>query len=74
MGFFNKLKKIWQEDIMGHAISAADEAFFEDLEEMLILADVGMEVAVDAVEQLRKRAYADDARRDFSFLRPFCLN
>ena len=55
MGFFSKLKKIWQEDIMGYAISADDEAFFEDLEEMLILADVGMETAGKAVEQLRSR-------------------
>ena len=55
MGFLNKLKKIWQEDIMGYAISAADEAFFEDLEEMLILADVGMETSTRAVEELRSR-------------------
>jgi len=55
MGFFSKLKKIWQEDIVGYAISADDEAFFDDLEEMLILADVGMETATKAVEQLRSR-------------------
>ena len=55
MGFFDKLKKIWQEDIIGYSISEADEAFFEDLEEMLILADVGMETSTRAVEQLRSR-------------------
>ena len=55
MSFFSKLKKIWQEDILGYAISPDDEAFFEDLEEMLILADVGMETSTKAVEQLRSR-------------------
>lgn len=55
MGFFSKLKKIWQEDIVGYTISVDDEAFFDDLEEMLILADVGMETATKAVEQLRSR-------------------
>ena len=55
MGFFDKLKKIWQEDIIGYSISEADEAFFDDLEEMLILADVGMETSTRAVEQLRSR-------------------
>ena len=55
MGFFSKLKKIWQEDIIGYAISADDEAFFDELEEQLILADVGVETAGAAVEQLRSR-------------------
>ncbi len=55
MGFFSKLKKIWQEDITGYAISADDEAFFDDLEERLILADVGVETATEAVEQLRSK-------------------
>lgn len=55
MGFFSKLKKIWQEDITGYAISADDEAFFDDLEEQLILADVGVETAGEAVEKLRSK-------------------
>ncbi len=55
MGFFSKLKKIWQEDITGYAISADDEAFFDDLEEQLILADVGVETASSAVEKLRSK-------------------
>jgi fused signal recognition particle receptor len=55
MGFFSKLKKIWQEDITGYAISADDEAFFDDLEEQLILADVGVETAAEAVEKLRSK-------------------
>ena len=55
MGFFSKLKKIWQEDITGYAISADDETFFDDLEEQLILADVGMETATEAVEKLRSK-------------------
>ena len=55
MGFFSKLKKIWQEDITGYAISADDEAFFDNLEEQLILADVGVETATEAVEKLRSK-------------------
>ena len=54
MGFWEKLKKIYMGDVFGSAISEADEAFFEDLEEMLIMADVGVSTATEAVERLRK--------------------
>jgi len=53
MGFFDKLKKITTNLFSG--FTEADEAFFEELEETLILADLGMETAMDAVEQLRQR-------------------
>ena len=53
MGFWDKLKKITG-SVFGTAISEEDEAFFEDLEEMLIMADVGMSTATEAVERLRK--------------------
>ena len=46
-------------DVFGSAISEADEAFFEDLEEMLILADVGMTTAGEAVKDLRQRMIED---------------
>ena len=59
MGFWEKLKKIYLGDVFGSAISEADEAFFEDLEEMLILADVGLTTATQAVEELRKRMIED---------------
>ena len=59
MGFWQKLKKLYMGDVFGSAISEADEAIFEDLEEMLILADVGMTTAVEAVEKLRKRMIED---------------
>ncbi len=59
MGFWQKLKKLYMGDVFGSAISEADEAFFEDLEEMLILADVGMTTATEAVEKLRKRMIED---------------
>ena len=59
MGFWEKLKKIYMGDVFGSAISEADEAFFEDLEEMLILADVGMESATDAVKELRQTMIED---------------
>ena len=62
MGFWEKLKKIYMGDVFGSAISEADEAFFDDLEEMLILADVGLTAAVEAVRQIgrascRERVY-----------------
>ena len=53
MGFWEKLKKIYMGDVFGAAISEADEAFFDDLEEMLILADVGLTTATEAVQELR---------------------
>ncbi len=59
MGFWQKLKKIYFGDVFGSAISEADEAFFDDLEEMLILADVGMETAGEAVKELRQRMIDD---------------
>ena len=52
MGFFDKLKKITTN--LFTTYTEADEAFFEELEETLILADFGMEVAVDTVEKLRE--------------------
>ena len=59
MGFWQKLKKLYFGDVFGSAISEADEAFFEDLEEMLILADVGMETSANAVKELRQRMIDD---------------
>ena len=53
MGFFVKLKKITTNLFSG--FSEADEAFFEELEETLILADLGVDTAVSAVEQLRDK-------------------
>ena len=58
-GFWQRLKKIYMGDVFGAAISEADEAFFEDLEEMLILADVGMETSMAAVKELRQRMIED---------------
>ena len=53
MGFFVKLTKITTNLFGG--FTEADEAFFEELEETLILADLGMDTALEAVEQLRQR-------------------
>ena len=46
-------------DVFGSAISEADEAFFDDLEEMLILADVGLTASTEAVQELRQRMIED---------------
>ena len=53
MGFFDKLKKITTNLFSG--FTEADEAFFEELEESLILADLGLDTAMDAVEKHRVR-------------------
>ena len=53
MGFFDKLKKITSNLFSG--FTEADEAFFEELEETLIMADLGVEAATDAVEKLRTK-------------------
>nr|WP_325185830.1 signal recognition particle-docking protein FtsY [uncultured Oscillibacter sp.] len=52
MGFFDKLKKITTN--LFSTFTEADEAFFEELEETLILADMGVETATEAVERLRE--------------------
>ena len=61
MGFWDKLKKINIGGIFGFGISEADEEFFEELEEMLILADVGLNTATEAVEDLRARMKREKA-------------
>ena len=53
MGFFDKLKKITTNIFSG--FTETDEAFFEELEETLILADLGMDTALEAVEKLRTK-------------------
>ena len=60
MGFFDKLKKITAN--LFSSFSEADEEFFEELEETLILADLGLDTAVDAVEKLRKRVKKENLR------------
>ena len=60
MGFFDKLKKITSSLFSG--FTEADEAFFEELEETLIMADLGVDAATDAVEKLRTKVRRKDRR------------
>ena len=60
MGSFDKLEKITTNLFGG--FTEADEAFFEELEETLILADLGMDTALEAVEQLRQRVRKEKLR------------
>ena len=53
MGFFDKLKKI---NIFANFRTELTDDFYDELEESLILADTGMDVTLDLVEQLRRRA------------------
>ena len=57
MGLFSKFKKAWFAPM---SFDELGEEFYEELEENLILADVGMPIAVEAVEKLRKRAYKEN--------------
>ena len=70
MGFFDKLKKITTNLFSG--FSEADEAFFEELEETLILADLGMDTALDAVEKLPHRGSGRRSSRTRRRSRPPC--
>ena len=60
MGFFDKLKNITGGVFGG--VTDVDEDFFDELEERLILADMGVEVTSDAVQKLRDRIYAHRLR------------
>ena len=50
MGIFAKIKKAWFDTIVWETI---DDDFYDELEESLILADLGATVAHDAVQKLR---------------------
>ena len=52
MGFFDRIKKIG----IFNGFSKLDDEFYEELEESLILSDMGMDTALEAVELLRQRA------------------
>ncbi|MDR2486811.1 MAG: signal recognition particle-docking protein FtsY [Clostridiales Family XIII bacterium] len=51
-GFFGRLSERISDAIMGRP--QIDEALFEELEEILITSDIGMETSLRIVEQLRK--------------------
>ena len=51
MGFFDKIKKL---NIFS-GFSAIDDDFYEELEERLILSDMGMDTTLKAVEELKRR-------------------
>ena len=55
MGLFDKIKKL---NIFSGFFSV-DEEFFEELEENLILSDMGMDTTMEAVETLRERVKAN---------------
>ena len=52
MGFFDKLKKI---NIFASFGSELNDDFYDELEESLILADTGMDVTLELVEELKSR-------------------
>ncbi len=54
MGLFSRIKKAWFDAIIWETI---DEDFYEQLEDSLIMADLGAAVAADAVKKLREVVY-----------------
>ena len=54
MGIFAKIKKAWYDSIIWETI---DEEFYDELEESLIMADLGASVAADASKRLRDAVY-----------------
>lgn len=55
MGFFDKIKKIG----IFSGFSQLTDDFYDELEESLILADMGMDTTLRAVEELRSRVKAE---------------
>ena len=51
MGFFDKIKKIG----IFSGFSQLDDDFYDELEESLVMADMGAETTMEAVEELRDR-------------------
>ncbi len=51
MGFFDKIKKIG----IFNGFSQLDDDFYDELEESLVMADMGAETTMEAVEELRRR-------------------
>ena len=60
MGIFAKIKKAWFDTIVWETI---DDDFYDELEESLILADLGATVAHDAVQKLRDVVYQKSIQR-----------
>lgn len=54
MGIFSRIKKAWYDSIIWEMI---DDEFYDQLEESLIMADLGASVAADAVQKLRDVVY-----------------
>ncbi len=55
MGFFDKIKKL----AIFSGFTKLDDSFYDELEESLILADMGMDTTLKAVEELRRRVKAE---------------
>ena len=55
MGFFDKIKKIG----IFSGFSQLDDDFYDELEESLVIADMGAETTMEAVEELKDRCKAN---------------
>ena len=55
MGFFDRIKKIG----IFNGFSQLDDDFYDELEESLVMADMGAETTMEAVEELRRRCKAE---------------
>ena len=60
MGIFAKIKKAWFDTIVWETI---DDEFYDELEDCLIMADLGATVAHDAVKKLRDVVYQKSIQR-----------
>lgn len=60
MGIFAKIKKAWFDTIVWETI---DDEFYDELEDSLIMADLGATVAHDAVKKLRDVVYRKSIQR-----------
>ena len=72
MGFFERLKEGLSKtsasianglDAVFGDYSQVDEEFFEELEEVLVMADVGMSAADQILDKMRDRVYSEHLKK-----------
>lgn len=69
MGIFAKIKKAWFDTIVWETI---DDEFYDELEDSLIMADLGATVAHDAVKKLRDVVYQKSIQRGDDVKQALC--
>ena len=59
--------------LLGHKYTKVNEAYFEELEDLLIMADIGVNTVMQFLEKLRKRV-KDENITDFNYLQEVIID